>query len=173
MPVYQLGTWVPQVAPTAWIAPNASVIGRVRIDDHASIWFGTVIRADNGDVHIGEGTNIQDNCVLHCEKDHTMTIESGVSVGHQVTLHGALIGQGSMIGMQAILLSRCRIGANCLVGAGSLVTEDQVFPDGVLIVGRPARIIRSLTDEELCWMRDAQQGMVEKAQLYATNLSKY
>ena len=166
MPIYQLGEWIPQIAPSAWVAPNASVIGRVQVDADASVWFGTVIRADNGDIRIGEGCNIQDNCVLHGEKGTSLTIEAQVSVGHQAIVHGAYVGQGTMIGMQSVLLSRCRIGAHCLVGAGSLIPEDQVFPDGVLIIGHPARIIRKVSEEEIRWMRDAQQGMVEKARFY-------
>jgi len=170
MPLYQLGDLKPQVASDAWIAPDVKIIGNARIDSRASVWFGSILRADNDLIHIGEGSNIQDGCILHQDVGAPLIVEPYVSVGHQAMLHACHVGSGSLIGMQAVLLSRSRIGKNCLVGAGTLVKEGQIFPDGVLIVGAPARVVRELTEEEIAGLQDAVQWYLEKGQYYAKEL---
>jgi carbonic anhydrase/acetyltransferase-like protein (isoleucine patch superfamily) len=172
MPLYQFGKLTPQVANNVWVAPSADVIGQVRLDAEASVWFGTVIRADNALVHIGAGSSVQDNCTIHVDVDGPVIIEPNVSIGHQAMLHACHIGEGSLIGMQAILLSGCRIGRNCLVAAGALVTERKEFPDGVLIMGAPAKVVRQLTPEEIAGIHEGTRWYVEKAQHYAEQLQE-
>jgi carbonic anhydrase/acetyltransferase-like protein (isoleucine patch superfamily) len=172
MPLYQFGKLMPQVAKDAWIAPSADIIGQARLDPEASVWFGTVIRADNALVHIGKGSSVQDNCTIHVDVDGPVIIEPNVSIGHQAMLHACHIGEGSLIGMQAILLSGCRIGRNCLVAAGALVTERKVFPDGVLIMGAPAKVVRQLTPEEIAGIHEGTRWYVEKSQHYAQELKE-
>lgn len=172
MPIYQFGNRVPRIDARAWVAPGAHVIGKVQLDAWASIWFGAVLRADNGEIHIGEGSNIQDNCVVHNDKGLSVVVESYVTVGHQAILHSCHVGTGTLIGMQSILQSRSRIGKNSLVGAGSLVTKGQIFPDGVLIFGRPAKVIRELTDEELRNTQLATQRYIDELQICTQELKE-
>lgn len=170
MPVYHFGELIPQIDPDAWIAPGVQIIGNARIDALAGIWFGTVMRADNDLIHIGEGSNIQDGCVLHNDAGTPVIIEPYVTVGHQVLLHSCHVGHGSLVGMQSVLMSRSRIGRSSLVAAGSLVTEGKVFPDGVLIMGRPAKAVRELTDDEMAQMQITTRRYIDKAQRYAKAL---
>lgn len=172
MPIYRLGEKVPQIDATAWIAPGVQIIGQAQIDAYASVWFGTVIRADNDLVHIGENSNIQDGCVVHNDKGTPVIIDANVTVGHQVMLHSCQVGQGSLIGMQSVLLSGARIGRDSLVGAGSLVTEGKVFPDGVLVMGRPARVVRELTEADRALIQESVRGYKEKAQMYMRELKE-
>lgn len=172
MSLYALGNLKPQIASNAWIAPDVQIIGNAQIDAFASVWFGSVIRADNDLIHIGEGSNIQDNCTLHVDVGEPIIIEPYVSIGHQAMLHACHVGTGSLIGMQSVLLSRCRIGNYSLVGAGSVVKEGQVFPDGVLIVGAPARIVRELTEAEINGIREGTQWYIDKGIFYTRELRK-
>lgn len=148
MAVYALHDTVPQVHEAAWVAENATVIGNVSLEADASVWYGAVIRGDNEPIVIGQGSNVQDGSVLHTDRGFPLTLGQGVTVGHQVTLHGCTIGDGSLIGIQAVVLNGARIGRNCLVGAGSLVTEGKEFPDNSLIMGSPAKVVRELTAEQ-------------------------
>ena len=149
MAVYQLGDLVPRIAASAWVADSAEVIGQVELADEASVWYGTVIRGDNDRISIGQRSNVQENSVLHTDRGIQLTVGEDVTVGHQVMLHGCTIGDGSLIGIQAIVLNGARIGRHCLVGAGTLVPEGKEFPDGVLIVGAPAKVVRELTPEQI------------------------
>ena len=148
MPLYSLDGITPELPASGryWIAPNATVIGRVVLKDDASIWFGCVLRGDNEPIVIGEGTNIQDNCVLHTDPGFPITLGAGVTIGHMAMLHGCTVGENSLIGMGATVLNGARIGANCLVGSNALVTEGKEFPDNSLIVGSPARVVRTLDE---------------------------
>ena len=146
MAIYRVGDHIPSVAESAWVADSAQVIGRITLAADSSIWFGSVLRGDNEPLVVGRGSNVQENCVMHADEGFPLVIGEGVSVGHQVMLHGCTIGDGSLIGIQSILLNGARIGKNCLVGAGSLVTEGKTFPDGMLIVGRPAGQGRARAD---------------------------
>jgi carbonic anhydrase/acetyltransferase-like protein (isoleucine patch superfamily) len=145
MAIYQLDDTAPQIAATAWVADSASVIGRVRMAEGASVWYGAVLRGDNDWITLGRDTNVQDGSVLHTDTGKPLTLGERVTVGHQVMLHGCTVGDGTLIGIQAVVLNDAKIGRNCIVGAGSLVTEGKEFPDGSLIVGAPARLARTLT----------------------------
>jgi carbonic anhydrase/acetyltransferase-like protein (isoleucine patch superfamily) len=173
MTVYALGAYSPQLPePGAyWIAPTAAVIGRVVLKKNASIWYGAVLRGDNDPLIVGEGSNIQDNSVLHTDAGAPVTIGDHVTVGHKVILHSCTVGDGSLIGMGATLLSRCVIGANCLVGANSLVTEGRVFPDNSLIVGSPARVLRTLTEAEIAKLKASAEHYVANWRRHAVELA--
>jgi carbonic anhydrase/acetyltransferase-like protein (isoleucine patch superfamily) len=147
--IYQLGDHLPRIAASAWVADSASVIGQVVLEDDASVWYGAVIRGDNDRITIGRRSNVQDGSVLHTDKGIPLTIGDGVTIGHQVMLHGCTVGDGSLIGIQSVLLNGAKIGRHSIVGAGSLVTEGKEFPDGVLIVGSPAKVVRALTPEQI------------------------
>ncbi|MDP3084615.1 MAG: gamma carbonic anhydrase family protein [Rubrivivax sp.] len=149
MAVYSLDHHNPQIAATAWVADNATVIGRVALGVDSSVWYGVVIRGDTEQITIGRGCNIQDGSVLHADPGVPLTLGDHVSVGHQVMLHGCTVGDGTLIGIQAVVLNRARIGRNSIVGAGALVTEGKEFPDGSLIIGSPAKVARALTPEEI------------------------
>lgn len=149
MALYQLGDIRPQIGNATWVAESASVIGRVQLHDEASVWYGCVLRGDNDLISIGARSNVQDLSVLHTDSGFPLTLGSDVSVGHQVMLHGCTIGEGSLIGIQSVVLNGAVIGPRCLVGAGSLITEGKVFPEGSMILGRPAKVVRPLTPEEI------------------------
>ena len=138
MALYRLGDDVPQIASNAFVAPEATLIGKVTLAERASVWFGAVIRADNEPIRIGEASNIQEGAVLHADPGFPLEIAANVTVGHQAMLHGCTIGEGSLIGIQAVVLNGAVIGKGCLVGAGAIVTERKVFPDRSLIPGAPA-----------------------------------
>lgn len=163
MALYSLGDEAPEVAPTAWVADNATVLGRVVLGEASSVWYGVVIRGDNALITVGARSNIQDNSVLHTDDGLPLVIGSGVTVGHQVTLHGCTIGDGSLIGIQAVVLNGARIGRNCLVGAGALVTEGREFPDHSLIMGAPAKVVRELDPRQIELLRASAERYVDNA----------
>jgi carbonic anhydrase/acetyltransferase-like protein (isoleucine patch superfamily) len=170
MAIYRLGEHAPQLAQGAWVAPSATLIGRVELGAEASVWWGSVIRADNDPIVIGARCNIQDGAVLHTDAGVPMRLGEGVSVGHQAMLHGCIVGDGALIGIQAVVLNGAKIGRDCLVGAGALVTEGKEFPDGALIVGSPAKVVRMLTPEQIAGLRAIVQGYVDNARRYAAGL---
>lgn len=164
--IYRLEQRVPEVAADAYIAPGASIIGDVHIGAQASIWFGAVLRGDIERLSIGPGSNVQDNAVLHSDPGSPLVLGSKVTVGHAVTLHGCRVGDHSLIGIGAIVMNGAHIGMHSLVGAGALVTEGKSFPDGVLILGSPARVVRTLTAAEIEGLRTSAQTYIERAALY-------
>ena len=172
MPLYQLDDKVPQIADSAWVADSAQVIGDVHLAEDASIWFHATLRGDNDPITIGAGTNIQDGSVLHTDAGVPLTIGRHVTVGHMVMLHGCTIGDESLIGIGAVILNGARIGRHCLVGAGSLVTEGKEFPDGSMILGSPAKVVRMLTPEQIEGLRASARHYVDNARRYATRLKK-
>lgn len=172
MPLYQLGEIAPQLAPRAWIAPGAQVIGNVVMDEGASVWFGAVVRGDNEPITIGAHSNIQDGSVLHSDPGSALTIGEGVTVGHKVTLHGCTIGDNTLIGIGSIILNRAVIGRDSIVGAGSLVPEGKVYPDGVLILGAPARVVRELTPEQIAGFRRSAEHYVGNAKRFEAELKE-
>jgi len=172
MAVYQLDDHKPQIAPSAWVADNAQVMGAVTMEADASVWFGATVRGDTEHITIGEGANIQDGSVLHA--DHGMPLKVGkhVTVGHMVMLHGCTIGDESLIGIGAVVLNGAKIGKNCLVGAGSLVTEGKEFPDGSMIMGTPAKVVRQLTPEQIQGLRQSAKHYIENANRFKAGLKK-
>ncbi len=149
-----------------WIAPNAIVIGSVILEKDASIWWNTVVRGDNEPITVGEGSNVQDGCVLHTDPGCPLTIGRGVTLGHLAMLHGCLIGDNSLIGIGATVLNGARIGNNCAIGAHSFVPEGREFPDNSLVFGSPARVVRQLKPEEVA-------GIGENAAHYVENWKRY
>jgi len=172
MAIYQLDDDIPRIADTAWVADSAQVIGRVELQDGASVWFGAVLRGDNERITLGRGSNVQDGSVLHTDPGCPLVIGQDVTVGHQVTLHGCTIGDGSLIGIQAVVLNNAKIGRNCLVGAGALVTEGKEFPDGSLIMGSPAKVVRQLSPEQFERVRQGAVHYAEKSARYRRGLKK-
>jgi carbonic anhydrase/acetyltransferase-like protein (isoleucine patch superfamily) len=148
MAVYRLGDDSPLVAPSAYIAPNATVVGKVILAENSTVWFGATLRGDNEVIRIGANSNVQDAAVLHTDPGFPLSIGDHVSIGHQAMMHGCTVGEGSLIGIQSIVLNGAVIGKGCLVGAGALITERKTFPDGCLIIGAPAKAVRELTAEE-------------------------
>lgn len=172
MAIYRYGENEPRVDPSAWVADSASVIGRVELGAGASVWYGATLRGDNDWLRIGGRTSIQDGCVLHTDAGLELVVGTGVTVGHQCMLHGCHIGDGSLVGIQAIVLNRARIGARCIVGAGSLVTEGKEFPDGSMIMGTPAKLVRMLTPEEMQRMERMAAHYVEQAARHRSQITR-
>ena len=172
MAIYQLGDDTPQLHATAWIADSAQVIGRIRMAEGSSVWYGAVLRGDNDWITLGARSNIQDGSVLHTDPGFPLTLGEDVTVGHQVMLHGCTIGDGALIGIQAVVLNGAKIGKNCLVGAGAVVTEGKEFPDNCLILGSPAKVVRELSPEQASRMRMAALHYVDNAQRHRTQLKK-
>lgn len=172
MAVYELDGISPEIAASAWVADSAQVMGTVNIGDDASIWFGTVVRGDTSSITIGEGSNVQDASVLHADLGMSLVIGRHVTVGHQVMLHGCTIGDESLIGIGAIVLNGAKIGKNCLVGAGALVTEGKEFPDGSMIIGSPARVVKQLTPEQMQGLRQSAQHYIDNAHRFKAGLRK-
>jgi carbonic anhydrase/acetyltransferase-like protein (isoleucine patch superfamily) len=166
VPIYTLDGVTPEISPDCWIAPDAVLIGKVRLLRGASIWFGAVLRGDNEWITIGEGSNVQDHSVVHADPGQPVVVGSSVTIGHRVTVHSARVGDGALIGMGATLLNRASIGARCLVGAGALVTEGKSFDEGKMILGAPARVLRDLRPEEL-------SGLEMSAAVYLANAARY
>jgi carbonic anhydrase/acetyltransferase-like protein (isoleucine patch superfamily) len=168
MAIYQLEDWVPQIAASAWVADSASVIGRVRMAEGASVWYGAVLRGDVGRIRIGRSTNVQDGSVVHMSLDISHAeIGDYVTIGHAAVIHGARIETGALIGIGAILLDNCVVGAESLVAAGSLVATGTQIPPRKLAIGRPARVIRDLTEEEWTQGRHLAERYVGVARRHA------
>ena len=149
MPIYRLDNDTPEISSSAFVAAEATLIGKVRIGQRASVWFGAVLRGDNEPIIIGDDSNVQECAVLHTDPGSPVEIGTNVTVGHQAMLHGCTIGAGTLVGIQAVVLNGAVIGKECLIGAGAIVTEKKVFPDRSLILGTPAKLVRQLTDEEV------------------------
>ena len=173
MAVYELGGLVPKLGLGAWVADSADVIGNVELGDSANVWFGAVIRGDNPEpICIGQRSNIQDGSVLHADPGKPLVIGDDVTIGHKVMLHGCTIGDGSLIGIGAIVLNGARIGKGCLVGAGSLVTEGKEFPDGSMIMGSPAKVVRALSLDQSRGLRGIASHYVDNAKRFTLGLKK-
>jgi carbonic anhydrase/acetyltransferase-like protein (isoleucine patch superfamily) len=170
--IYQLGDDAPRLAAGAWVADSAQVIGKVALGEDASVWFGAVLRGDNEWISIGARSNVQEGSVLHTDMGFPLTLGDDVTIGHQVMLHGCSIGDGALIGIQAVVLNGARIGRNCLVGAGSVVTEGKEFPDGSLIIGSPAKAVRTLSDEQIAKVRAGAAHYVANARRFAQQLKR-
>ena len=172
MAIYELDGRSPQLGTGAWVAETAQVIGGVELGENASVWFGAVIRGDNETIRVGRNTNIQDLSVLHSDHGKPLTLGNDVTIGHQVMLHGCTIGDNTLIGIQAVVLNGAKIGRNCIVGAGSVVTEGKEFPDNSLIVGSPAKVIRTLDEAAAAKLAQSAESYVGNARRYAAGLKK-
>jgi carbonic anhydrase/acetyltransferase-like protein (isoleucine patch superfamily) len=172
MAVYNLDGVTPDLPGEGafWIAQSADVMGRVRLLKEASIWFGAVLRGDNEWLTIGEGSNVQDGCVLHSDIGAPLTVGRDCTIGHKAILHGCTIGNNSLIGMGAIVLNHAVIGKNCLIGAGALIPERKVIPDNSLVVGAPGKVIRVLDDEAVAGLTKAAQSYVRNWKRFAAGL---
>jgi carbonic anhydrase/acetyltransferase-like protein (isoleucine patch superfamily) len=168
MPLYALGNDEPQLPADddCWLAPDSHVIGKVRLGPGVGIWFGAVLRGDNELIDIGAGTNIQEGTMIHTDMGYPATIGMNCTIGHHAIIHGCTIGNNSLVGMGATILNGARIGSNCLVGANALVTEGKEFPDNSLIVGSPARVIRTLDDK-------AVENIRKSAESYVANWQRF
>ncbi len=174
MPIYELSGVRPEFPPEGeyWVAETATLIGRVRLKRQTSVWFGAVLRGDNEWIELGERSQIQDNAILHTDPGFPMLIGSNCVIGHNVILHGCIVGDDSLVGMGAIMMNGSRIGSNCIVGAGAVITEGKVFPDNSLIVGAPARVIRTLDDKAREMIRDGADIYVRRSRDYAARLKR-
>ena len=172
MPIYALQDRKPKLPGEGryWIAPNASVIGDVVLDQDASVWFGAVLRGDNERIHIGERSNVQEGATLHTDPGFPLEVGADCTIGHNAVLHGCRIGEGSLIGMGAIILNGAVIGQGCLVGAGALVTEGKTFPAGSLIVGSPAKAVHTLDEVAIAALRQSAERYVENSRRFAAGL---
>lgn len=170
MPIFTIDERRPQLGAGAWVAPNATVIGDVRLAENASIWWNAVLRGDNDPITIGANSNIQDGSVLHTDAGVPLTLGRDVTVGHLVMLHGCTVGDGSLIGIKSVILNRAVIGKNCLIGANTLIPEGKTIPDRSLVMGSPGKVVRELTDEEVARLLASAAHYVENARRYATHL---
>ena len=148
MTIYALGDRTPDLHSDTWVAPDANLIGLVVLEEGASVWFGSTIRADHEEIRVGRGSNVQENTVMHVDAGYPLTIGANCTIGHKVMLHGCTIGNNSLIGMGATVLNGAKIGQGCLIGAGALITEGKEIPDGSLVMGMPGKIIRETTVEQ-------------------------
>lgn len=166
--LYKLGQNSPQIPDSGdfWIAPDANVIGNIILEDATSIWFGATLRGDNEPILVGEGTNIQENSVLHTDLGCPLTIGKNCTIGHKAMLHGCTIGDGTLIGMGATILNNAVIGKGCLIGAGALVTEGKIIPDGSMVLGAPGKVVRELDDKQ-------KQGLIGSALGYQANMRRF
>lgn len=166
MALYQIDDAIPRIADSAWIADSAQVIGRVEMAAHSSVWFGAVLRGDTEDIRIGVGSNVQDGSVVHADPGFPATLGDYVTVGHLVMLHGCTVGDNTLIGMQAVVLNGAKIGRNCIVGAGALIAGGKAFPEGSLIIGSPARVVRELTPEQIANIRHGSEHYMANARRF-------
>ena len=164
--IYDFEKNIPEVHPDAWVAPNATLIGKVKLEKNSSIWFNAVLRGDIELISIGENSNIQDGSVLHTDPGYKLKVGKGVTVGHMVMLHGCQISDDTLIGIGSIILNNAKIGKNCIIGANSLITENKIIPDNSLVVGSPGRILRKVTEEEI-------KAIHENAKHYVDGSKKY
>jgi carbonic anhydrase/acetyltransferase-like protein (isoleucine patch superfamily) len=169
VPQISLGDRVPSVDPTAWIAPNATLVGSVTIGAQSSVWYSTVIRGDGDRITIGERTNVQDGCVLHTDPSLHLQIGDGVSIGHRAVVHGCVIGDDCLIGMGAVVMNRAVIGAGSLIGAGAVVTEGTVIPPRSLVVGAPGKVRRELSEDEVTMLRANAEVYLQHTALHAAS----
>jgi carbonic anhydrase/acetyltransferase-like protein (isoleucine patch superfamily) len=172
MALYELDGVAPQLGSGAWVADSAQVMGNVSLGENASIWFGAVLRGDTETLTVGRNSNVQDLSVLHADVGCPLTIGDNVTVGHQVMLHGCTIGDNTLIGIQAVVLNNAKIGRNSIVGAGAVVTEGKEFPDNSLIIGAPAKVVRTLDDAAVAKLRQSAEHYVENGRRFAKGLKK-
>ena len=167
---YCLGDSLVQTHPDSWAAPNATLVGKVRLEEGASVWFNAVLRGDNELILIGKHSNVQDGTVMHTDMGYPLTLGTGVTIGHNAMLHGCTVGDYSLIGINAVILNGAKIGKHCIIGANSLIGEGKVIPDGSLVVGSPGKVVRDLTDEQKKLLEASAAHYVQNAKRYARDL---
>jgi carbonic anhydrase/acetyltransferase-like protein (isoleucine patch superfamily) len=168
---YRLGDSRVETDPNSWVAPNATLIGRVKLEAGASVWFNAVLRGDNELIHIGENSNVQDGTVMHTDMGSPLEIGKGVTIGHNVMLHGCSVDDYSLIGINSVILNGAKIGKYCIIGANSLIGEGKVIPDGSLVMGSPGKIVRELTEVQKKMLEASAAHYVHNAQRYARDLA--
>ncbi|WP_170548917.1 gamma carbonic anhydrase family protein [Ruegeria atlantica] len=166
MTIYALGEHAPQIHYDTWVAPDANLIGKVVLEEGASVWFGCTIRADHEEIRVGEGSNVQEDCIMHIDAGYPLTIGKNCTIGHKVMLHGCTIGENTLIGMGAIVLNGAKIGKNSLIGAGALITEGKEIPDNSLVMGTPGKVVRELDEA-------AAQKITLSALHYQQNMRRF
>lgn len=178
MPLYELDGIAPNLAghreanEDCWVAPCASLIGKITLKQDANIWFGAVLRGDNEEILIGEGSNVQDLTMMHTDMGFPLTVGRNCTIGHKAIIHGCTIGDNSLIGMGATVMNGAVIGKNCLIGAGALVAEGKVIPDGVLVLGAPGKVVRSLDEKAHAGMTAAARHYVENSRRFRLSLKQ-
>ncbi|WP_372839685.1 gamma carbonic anhydrase family protein [Phaeovulum sp.] len=169
--IYALDGIAPTLAPDAWVAPDANLIGKVVLEPGASVWFGATLRGDNEEIRVGAGSNVQDACVLHTDMGFPLTIGANCTVGHKAILHGCTVGEGSLVGMGATVLNGAVIGRGCLIGAGALIAEGKVIPDFSLVIGAPGRVVRLLDEAQVARLLRSAEHYRANARRYAAGLA--
>jgi len=171
MTLYALGEITPSLPEGFfWIAETATALGNIHIGENVGIWFGAVLRGDEEPIIVGARTNVQDQCTLHTDKNFPLTIGEGCTIGHRATLHGCTIGDNTLVGMSATILNGAIVGKNCLIGAGALVREGQKIPDDSLVIGVPAKIVRTLDSQAVEQIRQSADYYIENARRFARDL---
>ena len=169
---YRLGDACVDTHTDSWTAPTATLIGRVRLEEGASVWFNAVLRGDNELILIGKDSNVQDGAVMHTDMGYPLTLGTGVTIGHNAMLHGCTVGDYSLIGINAVILNGAKIGKHCIIGANSLIGEGKVIPDGSLVMGSPGKVVRDLTDEQKALLQASAAHYVKNGQRYARDLEE-
>ncbi len=169
---YRLGSSSVEAHAQSWVAPNATLVGKVKLESGASVWFNAVLRGDNELIHIGENSNVQDGTVMHTDMGFPLNIGKGVTIGHNAMLHGCTVGDYSLIGINAVILNGAKIGKNCIIGANSLIGEGKEIPDGSLVMGSPGKVVRELTDAQKKMLEASAAHYVHNAQRYARDLAE-
>ena len=167
---YRLGDSLVETHPDSWVAPTAVLIGKVRLEEGASVWFNTVLRGDNELILIGRHSNVQDGAVMHTDMGYPLTLGTGVTIGHKAMLHGCTVDDYSLIGINAVILNGARIGKHCIIGANSLIGEGKVIPDGSLVMGSPGKVVRELTEAQKLKLEASAANYVKHGQRYARDL---
>ena len=171
--IYVLGDKMPRMNGNCWVAPNATVLGAVVMEDESSVWFNAVLRGDNDVITVGEGSNIQDSAVLHTDPNMPIDIGQGVTVGHKVMLHGCSVGDNSLIGINAVVLNGAKIGRNCLIGANALIPEGREIPDGSLVMGSPGKVVRQLDKRAIKGLAMSAEGYVHNFKRFKKDLKTF
>lgn len=169
---YRLGQSHVEAHPDSWVAPNATLVGKVKLEPGASVWFNAVLRGDNELIHIGENSNVQDGTVMHTDMGFPLSVGKGVTIGHNAMLHGCTVGDYSLIGINAVVLNGAKIGKYCIIGANSLIAEGKEIPDGSLVVGSPGKVVRELNEQQMKMLEAGAAHYVHNAQRYARELAE-
>lgn len=172
MTLYSLDGVAPEIAEDSWIAPDANIIGKIVVEEGASVWFGATLRGDNEEIRIGAGSNVQENTVMHTDMGFPLTVGKGCTIGHKALLHGCTIGDNSLIGMGAVILNGAKIGKNCLIGANALITEGKTIPDGSLVLGAPGKVVRELDEAAINGLKLSALSYQENMRRFRSGLAK-